>query len=62
MSLSSQDTNVTQYEIMGALAFSHCITIVGDPDQSSESLSQRVHPGLSRVPQSTVGALQRLEI
>lgn len=32
----SQDTNVTQYELMKALAFAKCVTIVGDPDQSSQ--------------------------
>ena len=31
----SQDTNVTQYELMKALAVARCVTIVGDPDQSS---------------------------
>jgi len=32
----SQDTNYTQYELMTALALHKCVTIVGDPDQSSE--------------------------
>lgn len=31
----SQDTNVTQYELMEALALNRCVTVVGDPDQSS---------------------------
>jgi hypothetical protein len=31
----SQDTNVTQYELMKALAVDRCVTVVGDPDQSS---------------------------
>ncbi|ESK94683.1 atp-depentend dna [Moniliophthora roreri MCA 2997] len=29
-----QDTNITQYELMRAIAIAHCVTIVGDPDQS----------------------------
>ena len=32
----SQDTNTMQYELMFYIAESHrCVTIVGDPDQSS---------------------------
>ena len=31
----SQDTNTTQYELMRAIAVNRCVTIVGDPDQSS---------------------------
>ena len=32
----SQDTNSMQYELMIRLASAHgCVTIVGDPDQSS---------------------------
>ena len=34
----SQDTNSMQYELMTRLASAHgCVTIVGDPDQSSMS-------------------------
>lgn len=29
-----QDTNITQYKLMRALAIARCVTIVGDPDQS----------------------------
>ncbi|THV07389.1 UvrD-helicase-domain-containing protein [Dendrothele bispora CBS 962.96] len=29
-----QDTNVTQYELMRAIAVACCVTVVGDPDQS----------------------------
>ncbi|KAE9400182.1 UvrD-helicase-domain-containing protein [Gymnopus androsaceus JB14] len=29
-----QDTNVTQYDLMRAIAFARCVTVVGDPDQS----------------------------
>ncbi|KAF9065598.1 P-loop containing nucleoside triphosphate hydrolase protein [Rhodocollybia butyracea] len=29
-----QDTNVTQYALMEAIAFARCVTVVGDPDQS----------------------------
>ncbi|KIK63032.1 hypothetical protein GYMLUDRAFT_41333 [Collybiopsis luxurians FD-317 M1] len=29
-----QDTNVTQYDLMKAIAFAQCVTVVGDPDQS----------------------------
>ncbi|KAH8806837.1 P-loop containing nucleoside triphosphate hydrolase protein [Flagelloscypha sp. PMI_526] len=29
-----QDTNITQYELMKALASHHCVSTVGDPDQS----------------------------
>ncbi|RDB25802.1 ATP-dependent DNA helicase PcrA [Hypsizygus marmoreus] len=29
-----QDTNITQYELMSALALNRCVTVVGDPDQS----------------------------
>lgn len=33
----SQDTNTTQYQLMKYLAAAHgCVTVVGDPDQSSE--------------------------
>ena len=33
----SQDTNTTQYELMRYIAQTcQCVTIVGDPDQSSE--------------------------
>lgn len=33
---SSQDTNITQYELMRHIAAAHgCVTVVGDPDQSS---------------------------
>lgn len=31
----SQDTNTMQYELMKAIAIRRCVTIVGDPDQSS---------------------------
>jgi superfamily I DNA/RNA helicase len=32
----SQDTNTMQYELMRYIAAAHrCITVVGDPDQSS---------------------------
>jgi superfamily I DNA/RNA helicase len=31
----SQDTNITQYELMKALAIDRCVSVVGDPDQSS---------------------------
>ena len=31
----SQDTNCAQYDLMSALAVDKCVTIVGDPDQSS---------------------------
>lgn len=31
----SQDTNITQYELMKALAVDRCVSVVGDPDQSS---------------------------
>ena len=33
----SQDTNTMQYELMKAIAIRRCVTIVGDPDQSSNS-------------------------
>ena len=36
--LISQDTNTTQYELMKALSFERCVSVVGDPDQSSQSL------------------------
>ncbi|KAJ4500772.1 P-loop containing nucleoside triphosphate hydrolase protein [Lentinula lateritia] len=29
-----QDTNVTQYDLMKAIAYARCVTVVGDPDQS----------------------------
>ncbi|KAJ4477215.1 P-loop containing nucleoside triphosphate hydrolase protein [Lentinula aciculospora] len=29
-----QDTNVTQYDLMRAIAHARCVTVVGDPDQS----------------------------
>ncbi|KAF5391670.1 hypothetical protein D9757_002375 [Collybiopsis confluens] len=29
-----QDTNTTQYDLMRAIAFARCVTVVGDPDQS----------------------------
>ncbi|KAJ3820348.1 P-loop containing nucleoside triphosphate hydrolase protein [Lentinula raphanica] len=29
-----QDTNVTQYDLMKAIAWARCVTVVGDPDQS----------------------------
>ncbi|KAJ3997410.1 P-loop containing nucleoside triphosphate hydrolase protein [Lentinula boryana] len=29
-----QDTNVTQYDLMTAIASARCVTVVGDPDQS----------------------------
>ncbi|KAF5367496.1 hypothetical protein D9758_003744 [Tetrapyrgos nigripes] len=29
-----QDTNITQYELMRAIAVAGCVTVVGDPDQS----------------------------
>ncbi|KAK7463908.1 ATP-dependent DNA helicase srs2 [Stygiomarasmius scandens] len=29
-----QDTNITQYELMRAIAVARCVTVVGDPDQS----------------------------
>ena len=36
----SQDTNTTQYELMRYIAQTcRCVTIVGDPDQSSELCS-----------------------
>ena len=35
----SQDTNTTQYQLMKYLAAAHgCVTVVGDPDQSSGSI------------------------
>lgn len=34
--LRSQDTNTMQYELMKAIALGRSVTIVGDPDQSSE--------------------------
>ena len=35
----SQDTNTVQYELMKHIASANkCVTIVGDPDQSSELL------------------------
>ncbi len=37
-SLASQDTNIMQYDLMRYIASpNRCLTIVGDPDQSSES-------------------------
>lgn len=48
--LSSQDTNVTQYELMTAIAVTRCITVVGDPDQSSQPInSYQFELGISRV-------------
>jgi hypothetical protein len=32
----SQDTNTMQYELMKAIGVRRCVTIVGDPDQSSQ--------------------------
>ncbi|GAW01673.1 atp-depentend dna [Lentinula edodes] len=29
-----QDTNLTQYDLMKAIAYARCVTVVGDPDQS----------------------------
>jgi hypothetical protein len=37
--LCSQDTNVLQFELMHQMAPHGCVSIVGDPDQSSESES-----------------------
>lgn len=36
----SQDTNTTQYELMRAIAVNRCVTIVGDPDQSSAYMGE----------------------
>ncbi|KAF7976974.1 hypothetical protein HWV62_5051 [Athelia sp. TMB] len=38
-----QDTNITQYELMRHIAAAHgCVTVVGDPDQSSVSISSHL--------------------
>ena len=37
LEVDSQDTNTVQYKLMCLLAnYNKCLTIVGDPDQSSE--------------------------
>ena len=57
----SQDTNTTQYELMRYIAHaSRCVTIVGDPDQSSKqgSFSIVFFPERT-ILQSTDGARQR---
>jgi hypothetical protein len=59
----SQDTNIMQYELMRHIASAnHCVTIVGDPDQSSAS---DCLPSVSQVHkwlQSMVGALLKSKI
>lgn len=42
----SQDTNLTQYELMRAIGIARCVTIVGDPDQSSEH-QQKSHDAIT---------------
>jgi DNA helicase II / ATP-dependent DNA helicase PcrA len=64
--VSSQDTNVTQYELMKALAVDRCVSVVGDPDQSSMETFIRVIPSSTNVirikSQFTGGALQKSKI
>ena len=57
----SQDTNTTQYELMRYIAqASRCVTIVGDPDQSSKQVFFSIvfFPEPTTL-QSTDGARQR---
>ena len=35
ITFKSQDTNTIQYDLMQTIAYKNCVTIVGDPDQSS---------------------------